>query len=70
MAQSTEFRNPTLPQAQTGAVEGGLEKVWEKIKLGALHTVFWAYERGTWQYDLLVFSHPGLHFPVTSRLVQ
>ena len=56
MAQSTEFRNPTLPQAQTGGLEGGLERVWEKIKLAILRTVLWAYERGTWQYDLLVFA--------------
>jgi hypothetical protein len=56
MAQSTEFRNPTLPQARTGAVDGGLGGVWEKIKLGILRTVFWAYERGTRQYDLLVLA--------------
>ena len=56
MARSTEFRNPTLPQAQTGGLEGGFGRVWEKIKLGILRTVFWAYERGTWQYDLLVLA--------------
>ena len=54
MAQSTEFRNPSLPQARTGGLEGGIERVWEKIKLGILRTIFWAYERGTWQYDILV----------------
>jgi hypothetical protein len=56
MAQSTEFRNSTLPQTQTGALEGGLERIWEKIKLGILRTVLWAYERGTWQYDLIVLA--------------
>jgi len=56
MAQSTEFRNASLPRAQTDAPEGGLLKVWEKIKLGIRRTVFWAYERGTWQYDLLVLA--------------
>jgi hypothetical protein len=56
MAQSTELRNPTLPQTQPGALEGGLAKVWEKIKLGVLRTVFWAYERGTWQYDVIVLA--------------
>lgn len=56
MAQSTELRNPTLPQTQTGAMGGGLERVWEKIKPGILRTVFWAYERGTWQYDLIVLA--------------
>jgi hypothetical protein len=56
MAESTGFRNPTLPQTHTGALGGGLEKVWEKIKAGSLRTVFWAYERGTWQYDLMVLA--------------
>jgi hypothetical protein len=31
-------------------------KVWGKIKVGIRHTVFWAYERGTWQYDVLVLA--------------
>jgi hypothetical protein len=56
MAQSTGFRNSTLPQTQTGALAGGFERVWEKIKAGILRTVFWAYERGTWQYDLIVLA--------------
>jgi hypothetical protein len=56
MARSTEFRDSTLPQTQPGALGGGLERVWEKTKLGILRTVFWAYERGTWQYDLIVLA--------------
>jgi len=56
MAESTGFRNPTLPQTHTGALVGGLEKVWEKIKAGSLRCVFWAYQRGTWQYDLMVLA--------------
>ena len=56
MAQSTGFRNASLPRAQTGALESGLWRVWEKIKLGILRTIFWAYERGTWQYDLFVLA--------------
>lgn len=54
MAQTTH--NSTLPQSQAGALSGGFERVWEKIKLGILHTLFWAYERGTWQYDLMVLA--------------
>jgi len=56
MAQSMGFRNASLPRAQTGALESGLLRVWGKIKLGILRTVFWAYERGTWQYDLFVLA--------------
>jgi hypothetical protein len=56
MAQGTEIRNHTLPQSHAGPLGGGLERVWGKIKLGILHTVFWAFERGTWQYDLMVLA--------------
>jgi hypothetical protein len=56
MAQSTEFRNSTLPQTQAGALGGGLERTWEKIKPAILRILFWAYERGTWQYDLIVLA--------------
>jgi hypothetical protein len=53
MDHSTEIRNPSLPQSQDNALSGGSGMIWEKIKLGIKRTVFWAYERGTWQYDLL-----------------
>jgi hypothetical protein len=56
MAQNTEFPNHTLPQSQAGDLSGGLKRVWEKIKHGILRTVLWAYERGTWQYDLMVMA--------------
>ena len=56
MAQSTGLPNHTLPQSQTGALEGGVSRLGRKIKLGILHTVLWAYERGTWQYDLFVIA--------------
>jgi hypothetical protein len=54
MAESTEIRNRSLPQSQP--LSGGLERVPEKIKLGIVRTVFWAFERGTWQYDLMVLA--------------
>jgi hypothetical protein len=34
---------PVLPQA--GA--------WPKVKYVAAHAIFWVYERGTWQYDVI-----------------
>jgi len=56
MDQSTEIRNPSLPQSQESAIGGGIGTTWEKIKLGIKRTVFWAYDRGTWQYDLMVLA--------------
>ncbi len=35
---------------------GGLKRVWDKIKSGVSHTVLWSYERGTWQYDVMVLA--------------
>jgi len=56
MAQSTEIRNSSLPQSQASMLGGSLERVWEKIKHGIVRTVFWTFERGTWQYDLMVLA--------------
>lgn len=56
MTQSTEVRSSALPQAQTDTPEGALTKVWRKVRLGIVRTAFWAYERGTWQYDLMVIA--------------
>jgi hypothetical protein len=56
MAESTEIRDHTLPQAtphQEGHALGGL---WGKIKFAVSRSVFWSYERGTWQYDLIVVA--------------
>jgi hypothetical protein len=56
MDHSTEIRNPALPQSQDDARSGGSGMIWGKIKLGIKRSVFWAYERGTWQYDLMVLA--------------
>ena len=45
-----------MPQSQDNALSGGGGRIGEKIKLGIKRTVFWAYERGTWQYDLLCLA--------------
>jgi hypothetical protein len=56
MPDSTPLRDHALPA--TGAQEGtqSLGGVGEKIKLAFLRTVFWSYDRGTWQYDLIVLA--------------
>lgn len=56
MAESTEIRDHAIPQAKPhkqGRTLGGL---WSKIKLAATRSVFWSYERGTWQYDVIVLA--------------
>jgi len=54
MAESTpmgeRIGSPDLGREQQVVVLGG---VWERAKLVALHSVFWVYERGSWQYDII-----------------
>ena len=56
MAQSTELHGQVLPQTQPVHATSVIGKVWGKIKLVIVRTVFWSYERGSWQYDLLVLA--------------
>jgi len=56
MDRSTEIRSPSLPQSEDNALDGRTGMIREKIKLGVRRTVLWAYERGTWQYDLMVLA--------------
>jgi hypothetical protein len=54
MAHSAQYRDRALPvqaaEVGGGAVHPGL---WDKIKLVAIRAVFWPYERGSWQYDII-----------------
>ena len=56
MTSSTKMPPPPLSQTPPGALGRGFERAWGKIKLGILRAVFWSYERGTWQYDLIVIA--------------
>ncbi len=56
MAHSrTELGDQTLPRAARSR-ESVPARVWGKIKLLVTRTIFWSYERGSWQYDLLVLA--------------
>ncbi len=56
MAESTELRQETLPQTEGQVAGGVLRGAWEKTKLAIARSVFWSYERGTWQYDVIVLA--------------
>jgi hypothetical protein len=56
MAESTPLRDHALPETRDHEGAKSLGGVWEKIKLAFVRTVFWSYERGTWQYDLIVLA--------------
>ncbi len=53
MTPSTEVGNRTVPAVSNAGqpARGGL---WSKVKLVVRRAVFWSYERGSWQYDVIV----------------
>jgi hypothetical protein len=53
MAESSPIHEPMAPQT---LATGGptLGSVWQRIKLVLNRGVFWSYERGSWQYDVIV----------------
>jgi hypothetical protein len=54
MAESTELREQVAaPPKATQAVEKP-RGVWAKITLVIRQAFFWSYERGSWQYDVIV----------------
>jgi hypothetical protein len=54
MAPTTEVHEPALPPAPPQQGKSTLRKVGSGIKLLVTRSIFWAYERGSWQYDLIV----------------
>jgi hypothetical protein len=56
MAESTQLREHALPPAAVQDDAHPAGRAWEKIRSGVMRTLLWSYERGTWQYDLLVLA--------------
>ena len=56
MAPSTQLGNHALPQTEARVEATGLGRVGEKLKHGFLRAVFWSYERGSWQFDVIVLA--------------
>jgi hypothetical protein len=53
MAPSTEFREPNLSRPRDRAADPMDSTLWSKAKLVMRRAVFWSYERGSWQYDII-----------------
>jgi hypothetical protein len=56
MAETTQLRDQTFPPAEQQGRVGALERAWAKVKHVVVRCIFWSYERGTWQYDLIVLA--------------
>ena len=56
MAQLTDVHDHALPEARPQAAGTTLGNVGSKIRLVVTRSIFWAYERGSWQYDVIVLA--------------
>ena len=54
MAPSIEFRKPTASRPRHRAEGRTNSGLWPKIILVTKRAIFWSYERGSWQYDIIV----------------
>ena len=54
MAQPTDIHEATPRQASAQGYKSPLRRFASATKLVVTRSVFWAYERGSWQYDLIV----------------
>jgi len=54
MAQTTDTHEPALPLAPPKQGNSVLGAAGAKIKLVVTRSIFWSYERGSWQYDVIV----------------
>ena len=56
MSRTTDIHEHVLPHTADREGESSLRKLWSKIKLVVVRSIFWSYERGSWQYDVIVLA--------------
>jgi len=54
MTPSTEFREPTASRPRDRAAEHTAPSLKARVKLVTKNAILWSYERGSWQYDIIV----------------
>ncbi len=62
MVPTTDIREHALPPTVGQKDESALRRAGSGIKLVVTRSIFWAYERGSWQYDLIVLAILGFIF--------
>ena len=53
MAPSTESREPTVSRPVNRVAEPTRSSLGSRVKLVLKRAIFWSYERGSWQYDII-----------------
>lgn len=54
MPSSSEFREPIISRLGDQEAGHASSGPWTMIKLALKRAIFWSYERGSWQYDIIV----------------
>jgi hypothetical protein len=62
MDETTHVQHAAFDRAQARSNTGALHRVWQRAGLIVRRTVFWSYERGSWQYDLICLALLALIF--------
>ncbi|TAM78873.1 MAG: hypothetical protein EPN47_21090 [Acidobacteria bacterium] len=53
MAPGTEFDEPTVPRPRSRGADSEHSSLGFKTRLIIKRAIFWSYERGSWQYDII-----------------
>jgi hypothetical protein len=56
MTQTTDTCQPATSTAPPPLEPSSLRRAWAMTKLVVKRTIFWSYERGSWQYDLICIA--------------
>lgn len=56
MSETTQVEDRALRRTEGAVPEAALNPPWEKNKKGISRVVFWSFERGSWQYDLICLA--------------
>ena len=56
MTESTQVREHPLPQAPSETRARPRASLGQRAKAALARSIFWSYDRGTWQYDIIVLA--------------
>ena len=62
MASSTEFRESTVSRPRDRVAEHKKSSLGSRVRLVITRALFWSYERGSWQYDIICVIILGFIF--------
>jgi hypothetical protein len=54
MSDRADIRSPRYSDGQMTSPKATNSNAWEKVRLVASRAIFWSYDRGSWQYDVIV----------------